>query len=121
MEVRGNFAGVYVVFGIEFEIEVFDVPFDSVNGNDEFFGNLRVATSSDEQCEHTPLLCGKRFEQRTLFPLSGGIGNRGKRLVKGLQNALGIPAPRVLCQGRQKRAPEGRQPLPPTNKNGEST
>ena len=59
----GSFEGDDTVGGVELAIEVFEVAFDGVEGDDKIGGNLGVGAPGCQQGEDAPLLCGERFEQ----------------------------------------------------------
>ena len=62
-EAPGNLAGLHAGVDVEFAVEVFHMPFDGIDGDDEGFGDLRVAAPGDQQGEYTLFLRREGFEQ----------------------------------------------------------
>ena len=62
-QMSGGFEGGDAVGGVELAIEVFEVAFDGVEGDDEVGGDLGVGAPGCEEGEDALLLCRERFEQ----------------------------------------------------------
>ena len=68
----GGFEGGDAVGGVEFAIEVFEVAFDSVEGDDEIGGDLGIGAPGCEEGEDALLLRGERFEQGAVNAAGAG-------------------------------------------------
>ena len=56
MQAAGNLASLDAVVDVEFAVDVFDVPFDGIDGDDQRFGDLWIAISSNKQREDAQFL-----------------------------------------------------------------
>jgi len=89
-QAASNLASLDAVADVEFAVDVFDVPFDGIDGDDQGFGDLWVAVPGGKQGEDAEFLRRERFKWRSV----GGmlwIGN-------GAQDSFGIGAQRFLCK-----------------------
>src|SRR5258708_5433761 len=96
----GGFTSFDAVVDVEFTVEVFDMAFDGVDGDDEFFGDFGVAAPGNEKGEYTLFLRGEWFKQRAVRT----AGWKRERVSEGVENALDIGAQRFLCEGGQEFA-----------------
>lgn len=90
-QMSSGFEGSDAVGSIELAIEVFEVAFDGVEGDDEVGGDLRIGAPGSQEGEDALLLCGERFEQ--------GAANAAGAGGEGVEDGLGISAQGFVGEG----------------------